>query len=298
MTIDFAQLLERASAAGPIRVVIVLPSSVESLRAAAAVHKRGLATCTLIGSVTELRVLADEAGVGLASLTLIDEPEEENAIRQAIHLCRKAQADVLVNDGAALDALLPALLDRQNGLRADALMSGVSAFELRKPRRLILLTDGIMVVAPDLERRIAIVNNAIHVAHRLGIALPRVALIGATETVTPKSPFTVDAAQITVMAKRKQIEGAIVDGPLGFDNAMSAHAAEVKGIASEVAGRVDVLVAPDIEAGNLLLKTLSSLCRVPMVNTVMGGKVPIVLWSPTEDAQGRLNGIAFGALCS
>jgi phosphotransacetylase len=298
MTIDFAQLLERASAADPRRVVIVLPRSIESLRAAAAAYERGLAKCTLIGSVTALRELADEAELGLASLTLIDEPKEENALRQAIHLCRKAQADVLVNDGAEIDTLLSALLDRQNGLRADALMSGISAFELRTPRRLVLLTDGIMVVAPDLEQRVAIVNNAIRVTRRLGITLPRVALIGAAETVTPKSQFSVDAAQITVMAKRKQIEEAIVDGPLGFDNAMSAHAAEVKGIVSEVAGQVDVLVVPDIEAGNLLLKTLSSLCRLPTVNMVMGGKVPIVLWSPTEGVQGRLNGIAFGALCS
>jgi phosphate butyryltransferase len=298
MITNFAQLIQRASATGPRRVAVVLPSSVESLRSAAMAHKRGLAQCTLIGDVAHIRALAGTEAVDLSTLTLIDEPGCQGALQQAMHLCRVEQADVLVNDGAALHPFLVALLDRQSGLRDGSLLSGVSVFEWKESRRLLLLTDGIMVVSPDLGQRIGIVKNAIHVAHRLGIELPHVALVAATEMVNPKSQVTVDAAQITVMARRNQIEGAVVDGPLGLDNAISARAAEVKAIVGDVPGRADVIVAPDIEAGNLLLKTLSSLCQVPVVHAIVGAKVPIVLWSPHEDVERRLAAVALGVLCS
>jgi len=134
--------------------------------------------------------------------------------------------------------------------------------------------------------------------YSLGIELPHVALIAATETVNPKSPPSVQAAQITVMSKRHQLTGAIIDGPLGFDNAISSQAAKIKDIASDVSGKVDILVAPDLAAGNLLLKTLSTLCQVPVVNIVVGGKVPLVFWSPTDDVQTRMAATALGILCT
>jgi phosphotransacetylase len=298
MIADLAQLAAQAGSTAPRRIVVVWPDSAQGLRGAALVRERGLGKCTLIGDVAAIRALSDQENIDLSSLTLIDEPNAENAILQAIHLCRREQADVLVNDGVPLHRLLPALLDRQNGLRVGAWLCGVSVFEMQEPRHLLLLTDGIVNVSPDLERHIAIVNNAVHVAHRLGVELPRVALLAATEMVNPKSPFSVDAAQITVMTRRNQIKDAIVDGPLGFDNAISSRAAEVKGIDSQVAGQVDILVTSDIETGNLLLTTLSSLCQVPVVNVVVGAKVPVVLWSPHEDAQRRLAATALGTILS
>ena len=298
MIADLAQLVAHAGSTAPRRIVIVWPDSAPGLRGAAQAREQGLGKCTLIGDVAAIRALSGQENIDLSSLTLIDEPDAENAMRQAIHLCRREQADVLVNDGVPLHRLLPALLDRQNGLRAGAWLSGVSVLEMQAPRRLLLLTDGILNVSPDLEQHIGIVNNAVHVAHRLHVELPRVALLAATEMVNPKSPFSVDAAQITVMARRNQIKGAIVDGPLGFDNAISSRAAEVKGIDSQVAGQVNILVTSDIETGNLLLTTLSSLCRVPVVNVVVGAKVPVVLWSPHEDAQRRLAATALGTILS
>jgi phosphotransacetylase len=298
MIATLAQLVAHAGDTAARHIIVMWPDSAPGLRGAALARERGLGKCTLIGDVAAIRALSSQEGVDLSSLTLIDEPDTENTIRQAVHLCHQGQADVLVNDGVPLHRLLPALLDRQNGLRAEARLCGVSVLEMQAPRRLLLLADGIVNVSPDLEQHISIIHSAVHVAHRLHMDLPRVALLAATEMVNPKSPFSVDAAQITVMARRNQIKGAIVDGPLGFDNAISSRAAELKGIDSQVAGQADILVASDLETGNLLLTTLSSLCQVAVVNVIVGAKVPVVLWSPHEDAQRRLAAAALGIILS
>lgn len=295
----FAQLVEQASAASLRHAVIVHPTTADSLRGANLVQERSVAQCSLIGDAAAVQTLAVEHSISISGLTLIDEPDSETAIRRALHLCHQGEADLLVSgDGTPPFLLGAALLDQSQGLPNGSTLSGVSVVELESPNRLLLVTDGWMVVAPDLEQRIGIVENAVRVAHRLGIETPRVALVSAAETVNPKSPSTVDAAQITVMAQRRQIRGAIIDGPLGLDNAVSASAAEAKGISSTVSGRVDILVTPDIEAGNLLVRTLSTLCMTPLANVVVGGKVPVVLWSPEEDADARLVGLALGVLCS
>jgi phosphotransacetylase len=298
MIARFEQLIDHVCAGGPRQAVFMMPTAEAGLHVALLAAERGLAYCTLVGDAAAMQASADEGGLDLSALSLVDQPDAEQVVRQAIDLCREGQGDVLVNDGASSRVLLPALLDRKKGLRAGSLFTGVSAFELAEPQRLLLLSDALMVVSPNLEQRIAIVEGAIDVAHRLGIELPRVALVAATETVNLKSASSAAAAQITMMGRRKQITGALIDGPLGFDNAVSAHAAQVKGIDSEVAGQVDVLIAPDLEAGNLLLKTLSSLCRVPAANVVIGGKVPLVLWSSLDGAQERLAAMALGILCS
>jgi len=215
-------------------------------------------------------------------------------------MCTDGRADLLVNDGASLRLLLPAVLDPEVGLRSGRLLSGVSVVEPLQgalpQERLLLVSDGLMVVAPDLTQRIGIVENAVAVAHRLQIGAPRVALLAANEAVDPRSPVSVDAAQITMMSLRKQIQGAIVDGPLGFDNAISLHAAQVKGIVSDVSGQVDILIAPDLESGNLLLKTLVYLCRARAVNVIAGGKAPLLLSLPDDDAETQVYKIALGVL--
>ena len=298
MITRFTQLVEQASAVGPRRIVVILPGTKDSLHSAALAQQRGPAQCALVGDVTAMRTLAGDNGIDLSAVTLIDEPDQTIAVQRAMDLCHKGKAEVLVNDSAPLRILLPAVLARQGGLRTGSLLSGVSVCELQDPHHLLLLTDGVMVVSPDLEERIAIVENAVRVAAKLGIELPHVALIAATETVNPKSPPSVQAAQITVMSKHHQLTGAIIDGPLGFDNAISSQAAKIKDIASDVSGKVDILVAPDLAAGNLLLKTLSTLCQVPVVNIVVGGKVPLVFWSPTDDVQTRMAATALGILCT
>lgn len=298
MITDFEQLVEHAASRGPRRAIVLLPDRPDSLQGALLAQERGVARCTLIGQVGHIQALASQAEVDLSPLTLIDAPDRESAARQAFHLCRKQQAAVLAKDGMDIQTFLTAVLDREQGLRAGQLLSGVSVFDLPEPEKLLLVTDGIMLVSPDLAQRIAMIENAVAVAHQLEVELPRVALVAATETVDPKSQFSVDAAQITVMARRNQIVGAIVDGPLGFDNAVSARAAEVKGIASEVSGQVDILVAPDLEAGNLLIATLGTLCRLPALHLLVGGQVPVLLCSAGDDATTWLAGLALAVQCS
>ena len=203
---------------------------------------------------------------------------------------------MLVNDGVDPHRFLAALLDRTTGLRGDALLSGVSAFDLPAPKALLLVSDAIMLVSPSLTERIGAIENAIAVAQRLGSELPHVALVAATESVNPRSAFSADAAQITMMARRHQIRGAVVDGPLGFDNAMSAHAAEVKGVESEVAGKVEILIAPDLEGAGLLVQTLSALCHLPTAHAVVGGRAPAVLWCGEPDPMARAAAVALGVL--
>jgi phosphotransacetylase len=300
MIVRFEQVIETACAVGPRQAAVLWPCQGASLRGIASVQEQGLAQCTLVGDRDRILALADREEVSLSSQRIIHEPSEEGAIRAALALCREGQVDLLLNDGASLRLLLPAVLNPEVGLRSGRLLSGVSVVEPLQhtlPQdRLLLVSDGLMVVSPDLTQRIGIVQNAIEVAHRLRIDVPRVALLAATEAVDPKSQVSVDAAQITMMSMRKQIQGAIVDGPLGFDNAISLHAAQVKGIVSDVSGQVDILIAPDLESGNLLLKTLVYLCRGRAVNVVVGGKVPLVLSLPDDDAEAQVRKIALGVL--
>jgi len=300
MIVRFEQVVGTARAMGPRRAAVLWPCQGASLRGIASVQEQGLAQCTLVGDRDRILALADHEGVTLSAQQVIHEPSEEGAIRAALALCREGQVDLLLNDGASLRLLLPAVLNPEVGLRSGRLLSGVSVVEPLQhtlPQdRLLLVSDGLMVVSPDLTQRIGIVQNAIEVAHRLRIDVPRVALLAATEAVDPKSQVSVDAAQITMMSRRKQIPGANVDGPLSFDNAISLHAAQVKGIVSDVSGQVDILIAPDLESGNLLLKTLVYLCRGQAVNVVVGGKVPLVLSLPDDDAEAQVRKIALGVL--
>lgn len=300
MIARFAQVVETAFAMGPRRVAVLWPCLGSSLRGFALAQERGLAQCALIGDRDRILESAGREGVSFPSPQIVHEPSEEGAIRAALAMCAAGHADLLVNDGASLRLLLPAILDPAIGLRSGRLLSGVSVVEPLQhalPQdRLLLVGDGLMVVSPDLTQRIGMVQNAIDVAHRLQIDVPRVALLAASEAVDPKNQVSVDAAQITMMSLRKQIQGAIVDGPLGFDNAISLHAAQVKGIVSDVSGRVDILIAPDLESANLLLKTLVYLCRARAVNVVVGGKAPLVLSLPDDDAEAQVHKIAVGVL--
>ncbi len=271
--IKLEQLLDIA-AGNPCRVAVVCPCCEAAMQGVSLVRERGAAQCELFVPREEPPTAAD------AHL--------EEALRDAI----ESGAEALVNVGVPLRLLWPKVL----ALRRKGWMSGVSVVEMPGRGRLLLIADGLLIVSPTLEQRVSIVENAIHVAHALGIEQPRVALLAATESVNPKSRVSLEAAQITMMNRRGQIKGAIVDGPLGFDNAISAHAARVKGIVSEVAGQVDVLIAPDLEAGNLLLKTLTHLCGGRAVNAVVGGRMPVVLTAPDDTADTYAAAIALGVV--
>jgi phosphate acetyltransferase/phosphate butyryltransferase len=296
MVHNFDELVRLAASTGPHRPVIVSPTEAETLQGALLAQQKGGAACTLVGDVRSIRTLAAEHTIDLSSLSLIDAQTDEAALRQALHLCRKEQADVLVNDGIKLHRFRRAITQGKEGLCGEGMLTGLAVLYAPGLKRLLMITDPVTGGAPTIEQRIAAIENAVHVAHRLGNERPHVALVGATESVNPKSAFSVDAAQITVMARRHQIQGALIDGPLGFDNALSAHAAEVKGIESEVAGQVDILVAPDLESAALLVQTVTTLCRLPAVHAIVGGQTPVILWPCGQDAETRMVALALGAV--
>jgi phosphate butyryltransferase len=208
------------------------------------------------------------------------------------------RADIAMNGLAQPRYLIGAALDRINGLRTGRLLTDVSIFEIPNMDRLILVSDIGIVVSPTMEQRIGIVRNAVEVAHALGIDLPKVAILAATEMINTKIPLSMEAANLSKMAQRGQIKGALIDGPLALDNAISPQAAHVKGIKSDVAGYADVLIAPDIEAGNILAKTIIYFAKGKMASVVVGGRCPLVLPSRSDPPETKLVSMALGIYLS
>ena len=221
---------------------------------------------------------------------------EQEAARLAMRLARDGEVDVVVKGAVPTATFLRAALDREVGVRTGRLLSHVGVYDLPGFGRLLLVSDGGVVVAPDLYQKAEIVQNAIDVAHRLGIGEPKVAVLAAAETVNPKVPATLDAASLSKMAERGQIRGGIVDGPLALDNAISESSGRQKGIRSPVLGMADVLIVPDIEAGNLLGKAMLYLGGGEMAGVVVGGRVPLVVTSRSGSRATREVSIALGVL--
>lgn len=288
MIANMTQLIQAAAQKGPSRFVVVPGPTQDGLACAALVRSQRLGHCTVIGN---FEVQEDQPD--MSALEQIHEADPQRALQRAVQLVGEGQADVLVVDQLPWYQVLPELQEQRGGP-----LCGVSVLARSDPERFLLVADSYVLTAPTLEERIGTVYSAVDVAHRLGMDLPKVALIAAAETVNPKSQFTLDAAQITVMGQRKQIKGALIDGPLGFDNAVSAHAAEIKGIGGPVAGQADVLITPDVEAGGLLVQTLSAICRLTALHVIVGSLAPVVIWQPEQDAQTRLAAIALGVMCA
>jgi len=292
----FSELVEAARARGPRRVAIVAAHEPATLQAARRAQDQGLAKCTLLADPERLEEAASEQGLSLDRFELIAEPAPHRAARRAVEMINAGQADLAMNGLAHPRHLIEAALDRERGLRVGRLLTDVSVFEIPDFGRLLLISDIALVVSPSLEERVAIVQNAIDMARHLGIVEPKVAILAAAETVNPKIPLSRDAADLSKMAERGQIKGGVVDGPLGFDNAISPEAVAIKGIKSKVAGRADVLIAPDMEAGNLLAKTLVCFARAKMASVIVGGKCPLVMPSRSDPAETKFVSLALGVL--
>jgi phosphate butyryltransferase len=292
----FSELVEVARSRGPRRVAIVAAHESAMLQAACQARDQGLAECILLCDPARLEEVASEQGLTLDGFEIIAEPDPRRAAWRAVEMINASQADLAMNGLAYPRHLIEAALDRERGLRVGRLLTDVSVFEIPDFGRLLLISDMALVVSPGLEERVAIVQNAIDVAHRLGIAEPRVAILAATETVNPKIPLSRDAADLSKMAERGQIKGGIVDGPLGFDNAISPESVAIKGIKSQVAGRADVLIAPDMEAGNLLAKTFVCFAQAKMAGVIVGGKCPLVMPSRADPAETKFVSLALGVL--
>ncbi|MGQ9627759.1 MAG: bifunctional enoyl-CoA hydratase/phosphate acetyltransferase [Anaerolineae bacterium] len=291
---NFDQLLAAAKERGPKRVAIATADQKEILIAAVKAYEESLARCTLIADEDAIRRLAAEESLSLEDMEIIHEPNLRQAAKRAVELVNSGQADLIMNGRAQAGNLFRAALDRETGIRTGRLLTDVAVFEIPGVDRLIFISDAGVVVSPTFEQKVEIVQNAIDVAHLLGVENPKVAILSATEMVNPKIPVSLDASNLSKMAERGQIKGGIVDGPLALDNAISLEAAHIKGIHSEVAGRADILIAPDIEAGNILTSSLIYLARAQMASVVVGGRCPLIVPASADPPRSKLVSLALG----
>lgn len=299
MTIkNFAQLLDAALQRAPKRVAIVGGGQRQTLHAARLARGLGLAHCLLIDSPERLKSIAEDEGIDLAGMEILEEDDMVLAAYKAVEMIHLEEADLVMNGRALPVELMKAALDRDRGLRIGKVISDVSIFEIPDFDRLIFISDVAIVVSPNLAQKVAIVQNAIDTAIELGIEEPKVAILAATEMVNPEMPANMDAANLSKMAERGQIRGGHVDGPLALDNAISLKAAEMKGIESRVAGHADILITPDVESGNILAKALAYFAKGHMAGVVVGAKCPIVMPSRSDPPQQKMLSLALGVYLS
>ncbi|MBC7234491.1 MAG: bifunctional enoyl-CoA hydratase/phosphate acetyltransferase [Chloroflexi bacterium] len=293
---SFKQLVYEATWLGPKKVAVAAAAEAHVLSAVRQAQDLGMAECLLADDVSKLHTIAEEHDIDLSDMTLLDIPDAEEAARQVMLMARRGEADVVMKGTLATASFMRAALDRDGGLRTGRLFTHVAVFEIPTFDRLLLITDAGVVIAPDIYQKIEIVQNGIDVAQKLGIETPKVAVLAASEFVNPKIPTTIDAANLSKMAERGQIRGGIVDGPLALDNAISAESAQAKGINSPVAGQADILIVPDVEAGNLLAKAITYFGGGEMAGVVVGGCAPIVVTSRSDSPTTKLVSIALGIL--
>jgi phosphate acetyltransferase/phosphate butyryltransferase len=289
-------LVSRAAALPPIRVGVIHPCDPVSLEGALFAYARGLIAPTLIGPRAKIEAAAEIAGASLAGLEIVETPHSHAAAEEAVGLVRRGQLDALMKGSLHTDEVMRAVVRASDGLRTERRISHVFVIDAPAYPKLLLVTDAAINIAPNLDAKRDIVRNAIDLAHAIGIARPKVAILSAVETVEGKIPSTIEAAALCKMADRGQISGGDIDGPLAFDNAISKAAAAAKGIISTVAGDADILVAPDLEAGNILAKELVFLAGADTAGLVMGARVPIILTSRADDVASRVASCALAQL--
>jgi phosphotransacetylase/acyl dehydratase len=289
-------ILDRAASGTAVTTAVVYPVDAASLQAAVDAAAAGLIVPILIGPLARLQAIAQLVKADISTLRLIDAADGGAAAAQAVALARKGEVALLMKGDLHTEELMHAVVDPETGLRTARRISHVYLMDVPDYSRLLLITDAAINIAPTLQEKVSIVQNAIDLAHMLGIAQPRVAILAAVETVSGKMRSTIDAAALCKMADRGQITGGLLDGPLAFDNAINVAAATEKGIVSPVAGRADILVVPDLEAGNMLAKQLSFLAGAEAAGIVLGARVPVILTSRADSASSRLASCALAVL--
>ena len=280
----------------PLPTAVVHPCDSESLRGALDAARRGMIKPILVGPTRKIHRVAKAAGLNIASYEIVATEHSHAAAEAAVTLARAGRVECLMKGSLHTDELMAAVVATATGLRTERRISHVFVLDVPAYPRPLLITDAAINIYPDLETKRDIVQNAIDLAHALGIARPRVAILSAVETVTPKIPSTIEAAALCKMADRGQITGGLLDGPLAFDNAISDAARRAKHIKSEVAGRPDILVVPDLEAGNMLVKQLQYLAGAKAAGIVLGARVPIALTSRADSAPARMASAAIAVL--
>jgi len=292
----YARLIDMTAGMQAIRTAVVHPVDTVSLIGVVEAAKAGLIIPVLIGPEAKIRNAAKQADLDLTPYELVSTEHSEEAAQLAVAMARAGKVEALMKGSLHTDELMRSVIDAQNGLRTGRRMSHVFAIDAPNYPRALFITDAALNIFPTLEEKRDIVQNAIDLVHALGIAEPRVALLSAVETVTSTIPSTLHAAALCKMADRGQITGAILDGPLAFDNAVSVEAAKTKGIVSAVAGVADIFVVPDLEAGNMLAKQLEYLADAEVAGIVLGARVPIILTSRADKTMSRLASCAIALL--
>ena len=284
----FKTLIEYVKDWDRIPVAVCHPCGKEALEGPIEAARLNLIDPILVGPKSTIQTLAESLNLDISAYRLVDTMHSHDSAAKAVALCRSGEAEALMKGSLHTDEMMREVVSKTTGLRTERRISHVFAMDVPTYPKPLFITDAAINIYPDLETKVDILKNAIQLAHALNIAQPKVAILSAVETVNPKIPATIDAAALCKMADRGQITGALIDGPLAFDNAISKEAVLIKGIKSPVAGDADILLAPDLEAGNMLGKQLIYFGKADSAGVVMGARVPIVLTSRADSAEGRL----------
>ncbi len=294
----YKRLLERCRGMAPIVTAVAHPCEASALAGAIDAAQHLLIQPILVGPAGRIAATAQTAQIDIAGFEVVDAPHSHAAAATAVALVREGKAELLMKGSLHTDELMAAVVSRDGGLRTGRRISHVFVMDVPTYHKVLLVTDGAINIAPTLEDKVDICQNAIDLAHALGIETPKVAILAAVETVTSKMSATIDAAALCKMSERGQITGGVLDGPLAFDNAISREAAATKAIRSVVAGDPDILLVPDLESGNILAKLLSFLANADSAGLVLGARVPVILTSRADSVRSRIASCAVAMLAA
>ena len=292
----YDRLIARCKSLVPVSTAVAYPCDESSLRGVVEAARLGLLVPVLVGPRGRIESVAEQCGLDITAYELVDVPDSESAASAAVQLAREGKAEMLMKGSLHTDELMAAVVRSATGLRTSRRISHAFIMDIPSLDRVLIVTDAAINIFPTLSDKMHIIQNAINLSHALGLPTPKVAILSAMETINPEVPTTVEAGALCKMADRGQITGGILDGPLALDNAIDLTAAQIKKIDSPVAGRADILVAPDLEAGNMLAKSLTFMANADAAGIVLGARVPIILTSRADSVMTRLASCAVAAL--
>ena len=294
----YERLLERCKGLPPIPTAVAYPCEETALEGAIDAGKQGLITPILVGPAGKIGEIAKASKVDISGVEIVDVASSHASAAKAVELVRQGKAELLMKGSLHSDEILGAVIAKETGLRTGRRLSHVFIMDVPTYHKVLIVTDAAINIAPTLEDKVDICQNAIDLCRAFGLERPKVAILAAVETVNSKMPATLDAAALCKMSDRGQIKGGLLDGPLAFDNAISKEAADIKGIKSEVAGDPDILLAPDLESGNMMAKQLSFLANADSAGLVLGAKVPVILTSRADSLRSRIASCAVAVMAA
>lgn len=293
---NFGEVLQKVKCQETKKVTVAVAQDEPVLKAVSEAHNKGIVNAVLVGDREKIKAAAENVSMDLSQYEIVHEPDDIKAALKAVEIVSSKGADMVMKGLVDTATFLRSVLNKEIGLRTGSLMSHVAVFEIPQFDRLIFLTDAAFNMYPDLKAKVDIIKNSVQVAHAIGVDNPKVAPICAVEVVNPDMPATVDASILSKMNDRGQIKGCIVDGPLALDNAISEEAARHKKVGGPVAGKADIVLMPNIEAGNVMYKTLTYMTESQNGGILVGTKAPVILTSRADTDAAKLNSIALASL--